>query len=619
MHACAGALFTGMRQPGLHEKYHAKYCFADQKQPRHIVQAKRTPEGLYAYNEFLIGLEKINQQEFVMPGKSGAKLQEPLGFEGKSAVLNDLGPKGIDKLAMWERQVRRRAEARNVMRYHENLLRRSRMDKQKEFETCSDGIPIRRETYMLLTREPEKDWTTLGMIVLVLTAANLLYAMIVQTLTLEQVCSAPFFCPNRGPAAKYPLSAPPSAYRISGDASKELMAPTVASFAYPWDPYVIDSGGKGYYTEWPYYQRHSGRINEQGYTKAWYNEAHLKELDALGVQLHLPEDVGKYCSVRKSTETPAQNPYVWDPFLRTVREEYVKCDGKETPLTLKNQHGLPTNSSDYSESVTRVTFKKDVYDQRHIMTVQCMKDLQSKCKVKDGEREPKFCSKSCGEVFVGGEIQNIQCELHTWWNEIKTSPNADYVFGEIETCVNNFFDTLPHVCDCHEKSWKHYPLRYFYQGKAANRLKVCDSGEDKNRLCRTDADCKQPTEKEKTNQSGKQAVCLLKHPDARPISQNVDYGCFFASPTSNYELGFSLRTRSFVLRTGMMCNHPMCDPHVYMHACTCTCMDRFSFKKCNFEDADGTVEMSGGTLTRDQAQGLLDVQISKRTALVRFV
>lgn len=28
--------------------------------------------------------------------------------------------------------------------------------------------------------------------------------------------------------------------------------------------------------------------------------------------------------------------------------------------------------------------------------------------------------------------------------------------------------------------------------------------------------------------------------------------------------------------------------------------------------------MSGGTLTRDQAQGLLDVQISKRTALVRF-
>jgi hypothetical protein len=302
-----------------------------------------------------------------------------------------------------------------------------------------------------------------------------------------------------------------------------------------------------------------------------------------------------------------------------VREEYVKCDGKETPLTLKNQHGLPTNSSDYSESVTRVTFKKDVYDQRHIMTVQCMKDLQSKCKVKDGEREPKFCSKSCGEVFVGGEIQNIQCELHTWWNEIKTSPNADYVFGEIETCVNNFFDTLPHVCDCHEKSWKHYPLRYFYQGKAANRLKVCDSGEDKNRLCRTDADCKQPTEKEKTNQSGKQAVCLLKHPDARPISQNVDYGCFFASPTSNYELGFSLRTRSFVLRTGMMCNHLMCDPHVYMHACTCTCMDRFSFKKCNFEDADGTVEMSGGTLTRDQAQGLLDVQISKRTALVRFV
>lgn len=42
----------------------------------------------------------------------------------------------------------------------------------------------------------------------------------------------------------------------------------------------------------------------------------------------------------------------------------------------------------------------------------------------------------------------------------------------------------------------------------------------------------------------------------------------------------------------------------------------FSFKKCNFRDSDGTVRSSGGDLTRDQAQGLLDVQLSKRSALV---
>jgi len=536
----------GHRQPGLHKKYHAKYCFVDRKEPQHILQAPRSPEGFFAYNEFLIGLEKINQQEFVMPGKSGAKLREPLAFEGSNAVLNDLGSKGLAQLAMWERQVRQRAETINVMRYHENLLRRSRMNMQKPFESCADGIPIRRATYMLLTRPPEKDWTTVGMIVLVLTAANLLYAMIVQILTLRQVCSAPFFCPNRGHAASYPLAAPPAAYRMSGDASQELMAPTVQAFAYPWDPYVKDSGGKGYYSEWPYYQKHSGRINTKGYTDVWYTEAHLRELDELGAQMHLPEDMDAGCSVRTSTQVPDENPYVWDPFLRTVREEYLKCDSKETRFTLANQHGLPTNSTDFSESLTRITFRKEAYDERHEKTVRCMKQLQGKCKVKHGERDPKFCSRNCGEVVVDGKVQKIECDLHAWWDDVKSSSNANYLLGEVETCVNNFFDAVPHVCDCNEKNWKHFPLHYFYQGEQEERLKVCDSGDDKNRLCQTENDCKQPTEIEKKSQSKKRAACILKYPDANHISRNVDYGCFFTSPTSNYELGFSLLKRSFL-------------------------------------------------------------------------
>lgn len=70
-----------------------------------------------------------------------------------------------------------------------------------------------------------------------------------------------------------------------------------------------------------------------------------------------------------------------------------------------------------------------------------------------------------------------------------------------------------------------------------------------------------------------------RYPDAQPISRNIKYGCFFSSPTAYVELGFS-------------------------------------FKKCNFRDSDGTVRSSGGDITRDQAQGLLDVQLSKRTALV---
>lgn len=108
---------------------------------------------------------------------------------------------------------------------------------------------------------------------------------------------------------------------------------------------------------------------------------------------------------------------------------------------------------------------------------------------------------------------------------------------------------------------------------------MCDSGADKNQLCTTDATCKQPTQKTVSEDGAQSARCILKYPDAEKVSRNINYGCFFSSPTSYVELGFS-------------------------------------FKKCNFRDSDGTVRSSGGELTRDQAQGLLDVQLSKRTALV---
>jgi len=45
-------------------------------------------------------------QEFVMPGKSGAKLKRP--FEGKNVMLNGLTPGGVAQLAEWERCIRNR-------------------------------------------------------------------------------------------------------------------------------------------------------------------------------------------------------------------------------------------------------------------------------------------------------------------------------------------------------------------------------------------------------------------------------------------------------------------------------------------------------------------------------
>ena len=43
----------------------------------------------------------------------------------------------ISELANWERQIRNRSTTEAKMRFHENLLRRSRMSIQTPFEECS--------------------------------------------------------------------------------------------------------------------------------------------------------------------------------------------------------------------------------------------------------------------------------------------------------------------------------------------------------------------------------------------------------------------------------------------------------------------------------------------------
>jgi hypothetical protein len=42
--------------------------------------------------------------------------------------------------------------------------------------------------------------------------------------------------------------------------------------------------------EWPYYQKHAGRLNINGQTNTGYTEAQIVELDALGAQTSLMEE-----------------------------------------------------------------------------------------------------------------------------------------------------------------------------------------------------------------------------------------------------------------------------------------------------------------------------------------
>lgn len=56
------------------------------------------------------------------------------------------------------------------------------------------------------------------------------------------------------------------------------------------DPFLLDSEGRGYLVEWPYYQKHAGRLNINGQTNTGYTAAQIVELDALGAQTFLMEE-----------------------------------------------------------------------------------------------------------------------------------------------------------------------------------------------------------------------------------------------------------------------------------------------------------------------------------------
>ena len=79
----------------------------------------------------------------------------------------------------------------------------------------------------------------------------------------------------------------------------------------------------------------------------------------------------------------------------------------------------PAESTEYSQTFTGVTFKKEFYDLRREQTVKCMQELQSKCRVTDGERDAKFCADNCGEISVNGEFKVLNCDVHEWWESLK--------------------------------------------------------------------------------------------------------------------------------------------------------------------------------------------------------
>ena len=611
-------------------------------------------EGYHAYSEFLVGLSKINQSEFVYHHHSGFDLRSeklatwstvsglwdlgcwsarsrltlsmrlahskerqrkcsrlcapslslaavmsktsympcpfPLSLrkQGPNMALRELGPKGVHDLANWERQILYRSEVRSKMKFHENLLRRSRMSLDKKFEICTTGIPIRRETYKLLTRPPEPDFTWVGMILQLVFMINFWVAVIFQLIALTEVCADPFFCPMRGADLTKPMVAPPAKFRSIKLNTTQMFAPTFTAFSWPWNP-VVKSGDNGFLSEWPYFQTHHG-VDEKNSPK-WYSAETIAKLQELASQVSLPNIAG--CSIEKTGD----EGFVWDPFEQMLREEFYKCDGANVPWgeggvkkgeiiieRLTSTSGIPGNATDSVEYMSKVTFNYGSYKQRMKFTTDCMRELQSKCtKDKDFTPQDKYC--------VEGQPKG-QGTIKAWWERIKTKfpstrpESTKYnseVAEQIGSCVAAKVTKSTHLCDCHEKAWNMYPLTYFYQG--SDRIMVCEGGEDIGKVCqpaRNNVIGSTPQCKPKMDRKGtvlKNFKCVENWKDSLPIGENFKYGCFFSSPTSQSEL-------------------------------------QFEYKKCNMNDKEGTINTNGGSLTLDQAKSLLDVNFSKRAALV---
>jgi len=290
------------------------------------------------------------------------------------------------------------------------------------------------------------------------------------------------------------------------------------------------------------------------------DEATQVELENMGLEVKLLQNAEVTGSSKCDTKTGGGEDYVWDPFAEILREEFLDCLDDETTFNVVANSGSPANVTGIMQRTSIVTFRKKEYELRKKLTNICMNTMKMKC-----PSDELYCTKECTADSID------TCATRTWWQGIKQRQVDKTVAHVVGACVQNHFAGRPHSCDCHEKSWKHNPVTFFHQGTDKERIKVCEKGPDKNKLCGGDIKCAQ-NEDAPVN-------CVDKWSSSVAISQNILHGCFFAKPTDVTELSFQ-------------------------------------YKKCNFRDTKGTIHTDGGSLTREQAQGILDVQVSKRAALV---
>ena len=249
-------------------------------------------------------------------------------------------------------------------------------------------------------------------------------------------------------------------------------------------------------------QMHTGRYDRHGTMPAWYTQAEIAKLDALAVPVLLEqqgqENLG--CTVKRPDEN--LDMYVFDPFNRIIREEYLECRERQTTfsdvisrsgnswanvatpfgvgnITTGVQIATPAPKlgalDDTAFYRSTITFDNTQYKRRTERTVKCMRKVmrqwQRNCP--DDATESKSAKNYYCCSHITSAEKYSECSLNAWWQGIKEErPDLRaHVEALVENCVESHFASRLHTCDCDEKNFGKFPLSAFYQGQIQDKIK----------------------------------------------------------------------------------------------------------------------------------------------------
>ena len=422
--------FRGKKAGVEFRKKHRKYVSALNRSqlPEYGDEGQAARE---VYEQFLHGLELINQQEALQLGRKNADLKS------------------------WERQIRTRANVHTQRQFDENLRRRVKRPMSDRPSDCAmNQCPIREATRAYLTRPVETDFSVIGALVYLGTCCLYVFTLAAQINQIRAVCSSGYACPASSVTAGFPIVAPPVAWRNLTSAPIQLDGSTpvirLANLSWStaeafWEPSVHATcpfGSKncdapGYEVQWPYMQGATedgppacdgfattdvctgdgGENCDRGRTaqcaipfeydgivftgctkvdssnrKPWCmingggeNADEDEELwghcnACKGEQVTIPPELMSKCRI----VAKGAAGWVWDPFLGDVRHEYLDCsaDGsmpRKIPLLQK-----VVIQGQISESPLH--FDTAFYSDLHKNTLECMEEALAGVKNEDGSQ-----------------------------------------------------------------------------------------------------------------------------------------------------------------------------------------------------------------------------------------